>query len=196
MICFSCVGDHEFLSNYAGLSITNVKEATADDKEVDVDQDNAAAAVATSDNSHKPESDSTKDCKKPEKKINSGTLFWTDPSWRNSLCTCDTCLEMYGDENVLYLLDNEDPLPVYEEKGKAKTQGVIEDQDKKLLGSMGHVQLIETIAGYNELKNNMAEFFRGFAEKKRIIREEDVREFFEEMQAKKRQRTEMPPFSG
>ncbi|XP_044749277.1 putative E3 ubiquitin-protein ligase UBR7 [Coccinella septempunctata] len=198
MICFSCVGDHEFLSHYAGLSITEVREASVDEikENIEVTSQKNDTPVAPSEGElEQPEAASnTRECKKPEKKCEAGTLFWIDTSWRNALCTCDNCLEMYGDENVLYLLDAEDPLPVYEEKGKAKAQGIIEDEDKKLLGSMDRVQLIETIAGYNELKESMAEFFRGFAENKRVIREEDVKEFFEEMQAKKRQRTEIPHF--
>lgn len=196
MICFTCVGNHEFLSHYAGLSITQVRETPLEVKE-DVDitntQKEETTTEPTEDQSENAEVSTLKECKKPKEKVEAGTLFWVDTTWRNSLCSCDICLKMYGDENVLFLLDPEDPLPVYEEKGKANIQGLIEDQDKKFLANMNRVQLIETIAGYNDLKDNLSDFFKRFAAQKKVIKPEHVKEFFDEMNAK-RQKMDVPPY--
>ncbi|KAL3265555.1 hypothetical protein HHI36_009760 [Cryptolaemus montrouzieri] len=204
MVCFNCVGEHPFLLHYGSLANVEIEDATSENKNDSEEvvaqateesiETNNGEEIPTDEAPEEPSVDPLSDCRKPKGKCNLSTLFWPDVSWRNKLCTCDVCLEMYGDENVMFLIDAEDPVQIYEEKGKAKTQEIIEDQDRNFLGSMDRVQLIETIAGYNELKSNLADFFKDFAEKKKVIRQEDVKEFFEEMQAKKKRRTEMPYF--
>ncbi|KAK9885652.1 hypothetical protein WA026_012416 [Henosepilachna vigintioctopunctata] len=204
MACFNCVGDHQFLLHYKEASVEESEPCVSVDNEEDIAVSDDQCHQESSENKEEillenidplqMENDMDGECKKPKTTSHVSTLFWSDISWRNRLCKCDICLEMYEDENVLYLIDSEDPVQIYEEKGKAKTQEVIENQDRDFLSSMNRVQLMETIAGYNELKTGLADFFKDFAEKRKVIKEEDVREFFEEMQAKKKRRTEMPYF--
>lgn len=99
---------------------------------------------------------------------------------------------MYENEDVAFLLDHEDPVHLYEEKSKAKAKAIVEDQNKQLMNSMNRVQLVEAIVGYNELKENLAEYLKKFAENKKVVRVEDIKEFFEGMKARKKSRLEMP----
>lgn len=99
---------------------------------------------------------------------------------------------MYENQEVAFLLDQEDPVHLYEEKSKAKAQAVVEDQNNKLMNSMDRVQLIEAITGYNELKENLGEYLKKFAENKKVVRAEDIKEFFDGMQARKKARIEIP----
>lgn len=46
--------------------------------------------------------------------------------------------------------------------------------------------------GYNEMKTHLSEYLAKFVENKKVVREEDIREFFTGMQARKRQKTDVP----
>lgn len=115
-------------------------------------------------------------------------------TWRKELCSCDDCLKMYENEDVAFLLDPEDPVYLYEERSKARAKEIAENQDKEFMKSMNRVQLIDCIEGYNDLKERLAEYLKKFAENKKIVREEDIKEFFDGMNARKRQRVEVPHF--
>ncbi|KAJ8913423.1 hypothetical protein NQ315_017167 [Exocentrus adspersus] len=133
--------------------------------------------------------------KKPSQSAEGDTSEEIDPiTWRKELCTCDDCLRMYENEDVAFLLDPEDPVHLYEEKGKAKAKEIVENHDRDFMNSLNRVQLVDCIAGYNDLKEHLAEYLKKFAENKKIVREEDIREFFEGMNARKKQRVEVPHY--
>ncbi|KAJ3657279.1 hypothetical protein Zmor_009316 [Zophobas morio] len=135
------------------------------------------------------------ECKKPVSKSETvGAKFWQDLAWRGELCRCDECLEMYKTQNVMFLIDAEDPVHLYEEKGKAKAKEVVETHNRNFMNSLDRVQLVEAIAGYNDLKENLAEYLKKFVENKKVVKEEDIREFFDGMMARKKQKVSVPPF--
>ncbi|XP_074030520.1 putative E3 ubiquitin-protein ligase UBR7 [Leptinotarsa decemlineata] len=189
MICEACVTKHEFLLHYDAFCLNKVLR-TSEHEQVEVSESikDGSDAVETG------EKEATY-CKKPAyKSPRISAKFWVDVNWRKALCTCDDCLKMYENEDVAFLLDSEDPVHLYEEKGKAKAQEVVETHDREFMNSMNRVQLVDCIAGYNDLKERLAEYLKKFAENKKIVREEDIREFFEGMNARKKQRVEVPNF--
>ncbi|XP_037525319.1 putative E3 ubiquitin-protein ligase UBR7 [Rhipicephalus sanguineus] len=102
---------------------------------------------------------------------------------------------MYNEQNCLFLLDEEDTVQSYEEKGKAaRAQAPSGDPLMSALGSLGRVQQIEAIHGYNNLKTQLVDFLKKFADNRKVVREEDVREFFSGMEARKRQKTSAVPY--
>lgn len=110
--------------------------------------------------------------------------------WRSRLCHCIKCLAMYNEQHCLFLLDEEDTVQSYEEKGKAaRAQAPIGDPLMSALGTLGRVQQIEAIHGFNNLKTELIDFLKKFADNRKVVREEDVREFFSGMEARKRQKT-------
>lgn len=117
------------------------------------------------------------------------SVFWPE-GWRKKLCQCASCLELYSTLDVGFLVDETDPVQHYEDKGKAQTTSSQYDTGMQALSSMDRVQLGEMIHGYNDMKNSLREYLKTFAENKRIVREEDIREFFGQMEARKRRRTD------
>lgn len=78
---------------------------------------------------------------------------------------------------------------------------VIESEDKveeeenwknliEALGQMDRVAAIEAIHGYNSLKTDLSNYLRKFADCKKVVREQDIHEFFNQMRAKKHQKRE------
>lgn len=115
--------------------------------------------------------------------------------WRSRLCHCMQCLAMYSEQRCLYLLDEEDTVQSYEEKGKAaRAEAPAGDPLMSALGTLGHVQQIEAIRGYNNLKTELVDFLKKFADNRKVVREEDVWEFFNNMQARKRQKVSGVPY--
>lgn len=137
--------------------------------------------------------DSQDTCKMPKGRSDDiCTKFWREMTWRTQLCQCVDCMKLYTDHNVLFLFDMEDTVQSYEEKGKAKAleneQSMLE-KETKLLSSLDRVPLMETIAAYHDLKENLSEYLKKFADNKKVVREEDIKEFFSSMSAKKKQKT-------
>jgi E3 ubiquitin-protein ligase UBR7 len=60
------------------------------------------------------------------------------------------------------------------------------------LSSMDRVKQVEAIHGYNSMKSNLMEYLKKFAENKKVVREEDIQEFFTQMKGNKRPRVEIP----
>ncbi|CAN7995535.1 unnamed protein product [Ixodes hexagonus] len=120
--------------------------------------------------------------------------FWP-PGWRSQLCRCRDCMAMYEAQHVQFLLDEDDTVHSYEERGKAAQPGPeTADPLMSALGTLGRVQQIEAIHGYNNLKTELTDFLKKFATSKTVVREEDVREFFDQMQARKRQKVSAVPY--
>lgn len=105
---------------------------------------------------------------------------------------------MYEKGNVSFLIDISDTVHAYEEQGKAKALENAEEsqyeQGMKALSSLERTQQVEAITEYNTMKEHLKEFLQKFAENKKIVREEDIREFFSEMQARKKQKVDIPYF--
>ncbi|KAF2882349.1 hypothetical protein ILUMI_23833 [Ignelater luminosus] len=245
MICEACVGKHQFILHYNGMSLNKVNPSEQVEVEVvkeqsdakgateatdnaetsnnvedplKLDDDNKMEVASSSDNEQKVEEgnieqndnslnnaessqvliNNSEVCKMPKTKpTRICTKFWADVEWRNQLCTCPQCLKMYEDQKVMFLLDPQDTVHVYEEKGKAKARELEErehEDDMKLLNSLDRVPLMEAIAGFNDMKVNLMEYLKKFAENKKVVREEDIREFFSKYDTKKKQKCEIPHY--
>jgi len=119
------------------------------------------------------------------------TLF-LPTDWRKQLCKCDDCLKLYRQENVAFLIDEEDTVHHYE--SQAKNEGTQYEKGMEALSSMDRVKQVEAIQGYNSMKSNLMEYLKKFAENGKVVRQEDIQEFFQQMQANKRPRVEIPKF--
>ena len=68
------------------------------------------------------------------------------------------------------------------------------EKGMEALSSMDRVKQMEAIQGYNSMKSNLMEYLKKFAENGKVVRQEDIQEFFQQMQAAKRPRVEIPKF--
>ncbi|CAG9766510.1 unnamed protein product [Ceutorhynchus assimilis] len=173
MTCELCVTKLEFMLHYDALAYRGSSMNTSRDIDVDVEENNAG--------------NEGQECKRPKNRSDRATAkFWHEYTWREQLCTCDECLKMYENEDVAFLLDQEDPVHLYEEKSKAKAKAFAENQNQQMMNSVDRVAMIETIIGFNDLKDNLIDYLKKFAENKKVVREEDIKEFFQGMEARKK----------
>uniref|UniRef100_A0A1B6G5X7 UBR-type domain-containing protein n=1 Tax=Cuerna arida TaxID=1464854 RepID=A0A1B6G5X7_9HEMI len=124
----------------------------------------------------------------------SGATFWPE-GFRKLLCTCVLCMETYKNHNVSFLTDEEDTVRSYEDKGKLRKREAGPTQYERgmeALSSLDRVQQMEAILGYNEMKTHLSEYLTKFVQNKKVVREEDIKEFFSGMQARKRQKLDIP----
>jgi len=108
-----------------------------------------------------------------------GAVFWPD-NWRKFLCDCVNCKKVYSENKVSFLLDPEDTILVYEEKGLKKYHDTYDRAVNSLL-SLGHTKKIDVITGYNHLKDKLKDFFAEFSKANKVITEVDVKEFFQKL---------------
>lgn len=50
-----------------------------------------------------------------------------------------------------------------------------------------------TISGFNDMKSALNDYLKRFAENGKVVRAEDIREFFSQMEQRKKQRTDHTP---
>ncbi|NWU66443.1 MLO2 protein, partial [Pterocles burchelli] len=114
--------------------------------------------------------------------------FWPS-NWRSKLCTCEDCLKMYSELEVQFLTDECDTVLAYENKGTSDQETERRDPLMDTLNSMNRVQQLELICEYNDLKTELTDYLRRFADEGTVVKREDIQHFFEEFQSRKRQRT-------
>lgn len=114
--------------------------------------------------------------------------FWPD-GWRSHLCDCDVCAHQMRRKRVAFLLDAEDTVRSYEEKGLAKVAEGGDGDDVQpeynramsALAQLDHGAQIDVITGYNKLKEKLTEFLRGFVTNGQVVEEGDIKRFFRMM---------------
>ena len=118
------------------------------------------------------------------------SLFMME-GWRDELCNCSTCSKMYQELSLDFLIDPEDTVHYYENKSANIKTSQYED-GMKALSDMDRTKQIEAIHGYNTMKSNLMEYLKKFAENKKVVREEDIQEFFQQMSPSKKMRMNIP----
>ncbi|KAG9448287.1 hypothetical protein H6P81_014415 [Aristolochia fimbriata] len=110
-------------------------------------------------------------------------------SWRDLLCRCKTCVGVYAQKGIGYLIDKEDSLEEYEKVAKLKREENIQKQEGvalNLFDNLDHVAKIEILSGIADMKNEFKSFLESH-DTSNPITSADVRQVFDNL-AKKRQR--------
>uniref|UniRef100_A0A8C5MJG4 Putative E3 ubiquitin-protein ligase UBR7 n=1 Tax=Leptobrachium leishanense TaxID=445787 RepID=A0A8C5MJG4_9ANUR len=133
-------------------------------------------------------------CKLQEYKAQQGltmttATYWTS-NWRRKLCTCKDCMIMYTQLEVLFLVDECDTVQAYENKGKTAEAQERRDPLMTALSSMNRVQQVELISEYNDLKTELTDYLKRFAEEQKVVKAEDIQQFFEDLRSRKRRRVD------
>ncbi|XP_047478594.1 putative E3 ubiquitin-protein ligase UBR7 [Penaeus chinensis] len=215
MICSQCLTKHDFLAHYLGLTVSVVK---SEDSKASVDVETGAEKSTKKDTSETVKSEenepksgkkvakeeekaddnaNVKKCESAECKLKTlakqelpdGAGFFT-MNWRKQLCTCEECKAKYKSEGVIFLLDEEDTVSFYEESGKThqRSHSAPVQRELEALSSLDRVVRTEMVHEYNTLSSSLREYLRKFAENKKVVRDEDIREFFSQLTANKKQR--------
>ncbi len=114
--------------------------------------------------------------------------FWPS-GWRSKLCTCQECKKLYEREQISFLLDELDTMLAYEERGKVKHAGSSQYQrGMEALTTLNRVQQVEVLHEYNDLKTSLSDYLQSFATEGKVVKRQDIDDFFSDMQSRKKQR--------
>ncbi|KAI0209019.1 putative E3 ubiquitin-protein ligase UBR7 [Lamellibrachia satsuma] len=208
MVCGSCMKKNPFLQAYAADTISLSHEIDVGQAEtVSCDDVHSEPTAKTPrldpDSSKEPQAGSSQGSPTPReavmpcrlKELTEGgvgthekTMFWPE-HWRTKLCACSKCQEMYNKSQVTFLLDEDDSIRAYEDRGKARTSGTQYESGMRVLSNMDRVQQVEVLTEYNDLKSELSQYLKKFADNKKVVREEDIREFFTDLAARKKKKT-------
>uniref|UniRef100_A0A665X601 Putative E3 ubiquitin-protein ligase UBR7 n=1 Tax=Echeneis naucrates TaxID=173247 RepID=A0A665X601_ECHNA len=127
-------------------------------------------------------------------RIQSGAVFWPS-AWRSKLCFCNTCQERLSEADLSFLLDESDTVLAYEKKGKNNEQNQQgHDPLMSALDNLNRVQQLEIIHEYNDMKTELKDFLQRFAAEGKVVTPNDIRQFFEQQQSRKRRRVDAGRF--
>ena len=195
MICWQCLAKHDFLQSYAGLAISqgggqSGGQSGGEKEEVNVTDPGGDRPALTD--------GATSLCKLRPKTggetAAATSLFFPD-KWRSHLCRCPACSELYAAKKICFLTEEEDTVLYYETRAKEKKKGTLE-HGMEALSKMDRVKQVEAIHSYNNMKENLMGFLSKFANNKKVVREEDIHEFFQGMKSNKKMKTGGPPPSS
>uniref|UniRef100_A0A3Q1JCR7 UBR-type domain-containing protein n=1 Tax=Anabas testudineus TaxID=64144 RepID=A0A3Q1JCR7_ANATE len=205
MICESCMNKNPFLWTYAAhLAVpgeaVQVKEETGADS-IFTDQQPIINQVddVTEPTFKRRREEAESSCRLEElhssgqKRVQSGAVFWPS-TWRSKLCSCNSCQRL-SQAGLSFLLDESDTVFAYEKKGKnneQKEKG--NDPLMSALDNLNRVQQLEIIHGYNDMKTELKDFLQRFAAEGKVVTSEDIRQFFEQQQTRKRRRVDAGGF--
>uniref|UniRef100_A0A671VU55 Putative E3 ubiquitin-protein ligase UBR7 n=1 Tax=Sparus aurata TaxID=8175 RepID=A0A671VU55_SPAAU len=110
------------------------------------------------------------------------------------LLLCDL-RERVSAASLSFLLDESDTVLAYENKGKNSEQTQPgHDPLMSALDNLNRVQQLEIIHGYNDMKSELKDFLQRFAAEGKVVTPDDIRQFFEQQQSRKRRRVDAGRF--
>ncbi|EPS65222.1 hypothetical protein M569_09557, partial [Genlisea aurea] len=107
-------------------------------------------------------------------------------SWRDDLCRCERCSDMYGEKGLSFLVDKEDSISEYEVMAKQKRSENIQRQEGNFLNNLGHVERMELLNGIADMKNEIVSFLVR-SDPSKAITAADIQQVFQNL-ANKRKR--------
>jgi E3 ubiquitin-protein ligase UBR7 len=108
-----------------------------------------------------------------DEKVNRASCFKNN--WRDYLCKCMDCLNLYKENNVEFLTKSNDTIKYYEEYGKQKEAENQQLDENKLLNDelskLDRVSQVEFLHNVNDFKQELTEFLSGFAQNGQVVSE-------------------------
>jgi E3 ubiquitin-protein ligase UBR7 len=112
------------------------------------------------------------------------SLFFKD-NFREHLCRCSSCFPLLAPHPQLLEEEETYEPPVSEDGGSengggstAGSGGSLYDRGESALRNVDRVRAIEGVMAYQHLKDKLMPFFQQFAESKKAISAEDIKEYF------------------
>ncbi|EDW04261.1 putative E3 ubiquitin-protein ligase UBR7 [Drosophila grimshawi] len=134
-------------------------------------------------------------CRRPKRNTEyKGAAFWAN-DWRTALCQCSACIQLYRDQSVEFLLDANDSVKAYEERGKKRAEdNSTYQQAIRALASIDRTKQIDVITEYNRMGDRLKEFLQAFASSNRVVTEDDIKGFFAGMRSENHANRGQPYF--
>jgi len=216
MICGTCMEKFSFLWYYYNLSNNPGSSASSGEeknvievkKEAKEENDNDEGDIDTKsydtsnidsgiENSCDSMVSSSSSCKL--KKLNTGeslndshkgATFWQQ-GWRSLLCKCSSCLRTYSSFDIDFIYDEQDTVQHYENQGKERSVQISQyERGLNEINKMDRVKSIEAIYECDVMTKELKDYLKKFADNKKVVRSEDIQEFFEGLKARKRQKVD------
>lgn len=124
--------------------------------------------------------------------ITSGPAFWPE-NWRKELCHCSSCMDMYLQHECAYLINLDDTILAYEERGKSVCESQY-DKGLSALSQLDRVKQMEAVRAYTNMKGQLKEYLKEFANNKRTVCESDIKEFFDRISKRQKFSNNVPHF--
>ncbi|KAI0041484.1 hypothetical protein FA95DRAFT_1565342 [Auriscalpium vulgare] len=105
--------------------------------------------------------------------LGAGDIFLTD-GWRSRWCRCESCLPDLAAHP--YLLEEEE---TYEPPEDPDSQLSLEELGLRALERIPRERALDGIRAFNDMRDDLVQFLRPFAQNGKAVSEEDVRAFFE-----------------
>ncbi|XP_054712772.1 LOW QUALITY PROTEIN: putative E3 ubiquitin-protein ligase UBR7 [Uloborus diversus] len=134
-----------------------------------------------------------RELKNKEQIFNKGPAFFPE-NWRKELCSCMSCMSMYSDKDCQYLTNLDDTVKAYEDRGKLCSNESQYDKGLNALNKLDRVAQMEAISAYTDMKGQLKEYLKDFADNKRTVCESDIKEFFDQIRKKQKTNTGVPYF--
>ena len=117
-----------------------------------------------------------------------GSSFWEE-GWRSALCKCPQCLAKYSSLGCAFICDETDTVSFYEKQGKEKSIQISQyERGLHEINKMDRVTTIEAIQQCNFMADELKNYLKKFVDNKKVVRREDIDEFFAGLAARKRVR--------
>eukprot|EP00090_Calanus_glacialis_P026870 TRINITY_DN42238_c0_g1_i1.p1 TRINITY_DN42238_c0_g1~~TRINITY_DN42238_c0_g1_i1.p1 ORF type:complete len:402 (+),score=131.60 TRINITY_DN42238_c0_g1_i1:48-1208(+) len=198
MICAGCVARLPYLQFYSGLAVSKVeKEDAGADAAVNVEKGEGAAkevkenveplaksGVDVPADANASSVDTVCPLTKPSPNIPLTSSMFLPMGWRSALCKCSSCSKLYLDTKTTFLTQETDTVHHYESQARER-KGTLE-QGMEALSQLDRVKQVEAIHSYNNMKENLMEYLTKFADNKKVVREDDIKTFFEGMKGNKK----------
>ncbi|XP_022761278.1 putative E3 ubiquitin-protein ligase UBR7 isoform X2 [Durio zibethinus] len=120
--------------------------------------------------------------------ISESKPLFLSKNWRDSLCRCDKCLDMYKQKHISYLLDKEDSIAEYEKNAKQKREEKLQQREGAELNffnNLGHIEKMEILNGIADFTDEFRSFL-GSVDPSKAITAADVNQIFENLKNKRR----------
>ncbi|KAK6513294.1 hypothetical protein TWF281_004934 [Arthrobotrys megalospora] len=127
----------------------------------------------------------TPSCKLPQREhpdlTNKKVSLFLHSDFRDHICRCNSCLEKLKNHKCLLEEETTHEPPLDSDAEESTGHESLLDAGEKALSSIDRIRAIEGVMAYNMLKEKVKEFLQPFAEEKRIVCQEDVKKYFEEL---------------
>lgn len=191
MICQGCMSKNQFLWNYQGyISLKPTKDTTNADSTEEVNVENVAEDQAPKLTECFLKNHRLKNKNLKIEEMDQACCFLD--GWREGLCKCSECLELYKKNDVEFLLNINDPISYYETLGKSKQTSEIDENQliDAQLSKLNRTSRVEFLHGVNDFKTELTDFLAGFVNKGEVVKRENINAFFADLEKRKKRKLE------
>uniref|UniRef100_A0A0N5AIP1 UBR-type domain-containing protein n=1 Tax=Syphacia muris TaxID=451379 RepID=A0A0N5AIP1_9BILA len=121
-------------------------------------------------------------------------LFFRSYHWRERLCKCKNCLNLYEDADVSFITDSSDCVEEFVQNNRKSAEPKLLDssEDKKVdrivVETVGRETAITLFAGFEEMKQKVFAAMKRAADEGREVRKEDINAAFAELESARKRR--------